>query len=110
MELEHRQKNGYLVLKLKGDFDLNDTEYFEKTVKELKGTSNKIIADLTDLEYMDSAGIGQLIQLQTDLANEPSGELYLTGINDFIYGVLDVANLISFFTMINEEQKQQLLS
>ncbi len=109
MEVSQEKQKDFVIIKLKGEFDLSELPVFEKEINKARQESNKIIVDFSQLEYIDSGGIGAFIQLQTDLGNEDGGELYLYNVNDFIYGVLDVANLLTFFTLLNHEQKNDLL-
>lgn len=110
MEITHDLQNSFLILKLKGEFDINEIPLFEDTIKQIKDKSNKIVFDLTRLEYIDSGGIGAFIQLQTDISKREGGELYLFGVNDFIYGVLEVANLLTYFSILEEKEINKLIS
>ena len=63
MQIKHRIYNSVLYLVLSGELDEN-TSHFAKTNMDnlLEQTNfNQVIIDLSELEFMDSTGVGVLI-------------------------------------------------
>ena len=63
MQIKHRIYNGVLYLVLVGELDEN-TSHFAKTNMDLlleQDGFNQVIIDLSELEFMDSTGVGVLI-------------------------------------------------
>lgn len=110
MDIKTEKINNYSVVKLLGEFDLNDADIFETEINKIFKERQKIILDFSELEYIDSSGIGQLIQLQRDFGNEANNELYLANINKFIFNVLEIANLTTFFNIISKSKMHKLLT
>lgn len=110
MQTEIAKKNDFIVISLEGEFDLNDTEHFDLVMSDALKQSKKIIINCTELEYIDSSGIGQIIHLQTILSAEDGGELYLYGLTEFIFRVLSIANLDTFFSIKTEKEIEEMLS
>lgn len=108
MEISLSEKNGYNILSLKGEFDMSDSSSFESIINNIKSKSKNIIIDCTDLEYLDSSAIGQLIQLQMDITNN-DGKLYIANLNEFILNIFEIADLNTFFTIITNEQMKTIV-
>ena len=52
-----RGPDGVAVLKVVGEIDMSNTEAFDTA---LDGTSGRLVVDLTECEYLDSAGLSVL--------------------------------------------------
>jgi len=108
MEMSVTEKNDFSIIKLKGEFDLHDVDDFEASLRELLKKFKKFVIDFSNLEYIDSSGIGQFIRLQTDLAND-DGVLYIFGLNDFISRIISMANLDTFFNIKSKAEIDDIL-
>ena len=63
MEIRHRLYNKILYVMLKGELDEHNSSYTKTTLEELfngRGFS-QVIVDLSELDFMDSTGVGVLI-------------------------------------------------
>jgi stage II sporulation protein AA (anti-sigma F factor antagonist) len=63
MEVKSRVYNNVLYVVLSGELDEHSSSYARTTLDELLARSNfnQVIIDLSELEFMDSTGIGVLI-------------------------------------------------
>ncbi len=63
MEIKHRTYNNVLYVMLSGELDENTAKFTSKRLDDLFLTTlcRQIIIDLSELEFMDSTGIGVLI-------------------------------------------------
>ncbi len=70
MKFDIKEANGTVEMYLQGRFSLQENEAFKEILDRIKSnTADRFILDLTDLEYMDSAGLGKLVLLR-DAAEE----------------------------------------
>ena len=103
--------NNYQIIKLKGEFDLNEVNYFEKNIEEiLKETVKYVILDVTDLEYLDSSGIGCIVRLYRDTEEKRSGKLIIYNPPSFIQELFQISNLHSFLSITSDEKELEQLS
>lgn len=63
MEVKHRYYENTLYLVLSGELDEHSATYVRETMDNLfdKFKSRQVIIDLSEMEFMDSTGIGMLI-------------------------------------------------
>ena len=63
MEIKHRTYNNVLYVMLSGELDENTAKFTSKRLDDLFLTTlcKQIIIDLSELEFMDSTGIGVLL-------------------------------------------------
>jgi anti-anti-sigma factor len=61
----------------------------------------RLLADLSEVPYLSSAGIRALLIVQKQLHGS-SGELILVGARDLVRNVLETAGLISLFTLVDD--------
>lgn len=63
MQIKHRIYNKILYLVLCGELDENNSHFAKSTLDELMEQSGfkEIVIDLSELEFMDSTGVGVLI-------------------------------------------------
>ncbi len=78
---------------------VNNTLY--RKVSELIPHSKRIVLDLTGLTFMDSTGLGTLVRLYV-AARSAGCNLELVNLGKRIRELLGVANLLSVFTIIGE--------
>lgn len=63
MKIEHYKKSDALYVKLCGELDEHHSAYVRTTIDELTDSSaiRKLYIDMSNLDFMDSTGIGVLI-------------------------------------------------
>lgn len=63
MEIKSKVKNGTLCILLNGELDEYSANYVRDSLDNLinKMSFNKLVIDMSELEFMDSTGIGVLI-------------------------------------------------
>ncbi len=67
-----------------------------------KGGRHKIVFDMSDVEYMSSAGMRVLLSTQKECKRLNRGEVVLAAVSDRIKEALDLAGFIPLFTMFDE--------
>ncbi len=88
-------KDGQRTLRLTGPITLSNLFEFQAKVRANKSTI--LILDLTNVPYMDSAGIGALVGAY--VTHQKDGrKLFLVGVSDRIHSALKVTHVEQFFS------------
>jgi anti-sigma B factor antagonist len=87
-------QNGSHVLRHSGPLVLSTLGEFQSRVRADR--SNNLILDLTDVPYVDSAGIGALVGTYVRHQRDENG-LSLVGVNDRVHAALKIAHIEQFF-------------
>ncbi|OHD71651.1 MAG: hypothetical protein A2W19_02315 [Spirochaetes bacterium RBG_16_49_21] len=77
-----------------------DLWIFLKTL--ISGGAQKIFVDMKNLGYIDSSGIGVLINA-AKLARKQKGDIILANVSDEVKGIFKVINLENFIKIYNSE-------
>jgi anti-sigma B factor antagonist len=93
-----------VVVELKGRITLGEaTGKVRDAIRDLvaKGTK-KFVLNLKGLEYMDSAGMGELIGVYTTVKNQ-GGDMKLVGATGRALNLLHVTRLTTLFELYDDE-------
>ena len=104
MQIDEFQKGSTLVFKLTGDLDSFSVAILKERMNRNFETGNySLVIDLSNVEFMDSAGLGQLVAgLKYCIHN--GGDLVLVGINDTIRELLRITKLDTVFKVYQSEE------
>ena len=93
VEFEHR--GDVCVLRLHGRFATGqDSAYLRTRTDEIKCSGfSKVLADFTEVSYIDSTGIGFLIGIYTSVLKNPNGRFVLANLNRRVREVLELTRL-----------------
>lgn len=105
MKIETRTIGDVTVLDCSGKITLGEgTMTVRNTVRDiLKGNGKKIILNLSDVNYIDSSGIGELVSTYTTVTNA-GGQLILLNLTKKIQELLAITKLLTVFQTFNSEQ------
>jgi anti-anti-sigma factor len=92
-----RQEDNTTTITVHGDFVFDVNREFRDAYQSSPAT-DRFVVDLKDTAYMDSAGLGMLIQLR-DYAGGQAASIRLVGLNDTLRTILNVANFGRLFSM-----------
>jgi anti-anti-sigma factor len=92
---------GEAVVRLSGRLVAGVTDVLYHEVKGLIPQTKRIVLDLTDLTHMDSMGLGTLVRIYVS-ARAAGCDLELVNLGKRIRQLLGMTNLMSFFTIIGE--------
>lgn len=100
LHIVEKDTNGVTVLSLSGRVTLGDESgQLRNTIKQLLAQGKKrLVLDLTDVSYVDSAGLGTLVAAYTSARNE-GGEVRLAGITKNFSELLNVTKLLTVFNV-----------
>jgi anti-anti-sigma factor len=116
VEFEHH--GDVCVLRLHGRFATGqDSTYLRTRADEVKCAGySKVLADFSQVSYIDSTGIGFLIGIYTSVLKNPNGRFVLANLNRRVREVLELtrlANVIpiypdveSAFEALREDEKR----
>src|SRR5512135_162037 len=105
MKIESRTVRDVHVLDCSGKITLGEgTMAIRNTVREvLKNGGKKIILNLSDVNYIDSSGIGELVSSFTTVTNQ-NGQLKLLNLTKKIHELLAITKLLTVFQTFDNEQ------
>ena len=96
------------ILHIYGKFTIEDVNFFkEKTSPLMKDPVKTILANFSELNYIDSSGIGALILLM-NTAKNLNVELVLYNIPKEIHNVFKIAYLDKFFHITTSLELKKL--
>ncbi len=105
MEIHTRTVGDVHVLDISGKIVLGDaTKTMRYTISDLLvNGGRKIVLNLTDVNYIDSSGIGELVRTFTTVTNEGK-ELKLLNLTKKVRELLVITKLLTVFQVYENEQ------
>ena len=105
MDTKIRHVEGVTILDVGGKITLGETSgALRKAVQDaLSAGSKKIVLNLADVSYIDSAGLGELVSAYTTVKNG-GGELKLLGLTKKVKDLLVITKLLTVFDVKDSEQ------
>jgi len=106
MKIETRTVGDIRILDCSGKITLGEgTMTVRNTVRDiLKNNGKKIILNLSDVNYIDSSGIGELVSTYTTVTNN-GGQLKLLNLTKKIQELLAITKLLTVFQVFNSESE-----
>jgi len=105
MKLDERESGDVTVLTITGEITLSaggDVQLKDKIQSLLQQGRRKILLDLGNVSYVDSAGLGQLVQA-TVTASKNGGKLKLLNLTKRLNDLLVVTKLSTVFEIVDKE-------
>ena len=96
LELKVYIQEGATVVQCSGRLTAGQTANLKEQVKDLMQHAKLIVLDLTDLQHIDSAGLGTLVALYVS-ARRANCDLRLINFNKRVRELLGMTNLLSVF-------------
>jgi anti-sigma B factor antagonist len=106
MQLEQRVEGDVMVVTVTGDITLNggDVQVKDKVQSLLQQDQRKIVLDLGGVAYVDSAGLGQLVQAYATVKNK-GGALKLANLGKKLRDLLVVTKLLTVFDCYDSDSE-----
>ena len=99
---------GTPIIHLRGEVDLHTCPELRATLQGLMDTGkNRMVLNLSEVPYLDSAALGVLVDTQRRL-KERSGELYLAQVTPFVLRAFEITRLIRIFTIFPSADEASL--
>ena len=105
MKLDERESGDVTVLTITGEITLSaggDVQLKDKIQSLLQQGRKKVLLDLGSVSYVDSAGLGQLVQA-TVTASKNGGKLKLLNLTKRLNDLLVVTKLSTVFDIVEKE-------
>ncbi|MGH9612708.1 MAG: STAS domain-containing protein [Bryobacteraceae bacterium] len=104
VKLTTRQVGDVTVIDATGRITLGEgASTFRDTIRDLAAQGNKkILLNLSEVSYIDSSGIGELVSGFTTVTNH-GGNLKLLGLNKRVKDLLQITKLYTVFEVFDEE-------
>jgi anti-sigma B factor antagonist len=106
MQIEERAVGDVVVLDLKGKITLGEgDELLKDKVNSLVNQGHKkIILNLADVPYIDSAGLGEVVRTYTTVSRQ-GGSLKLLNLTKRITDLLSITKLLTVFETFESESE-----
>jgi anti-sigma B factor antagonist len=92
------------VVEVSGDIDSKTAPEFERNAKLATEQSQKIAIDLTNVEFMSSAGLRVLLMVYRNIKGQ-NGKVVLVGVSEDIQDVMSTTGFINFFTIVEKQDE-----
>ena len=105
MQLEERMAGNVAIVKVTGDITLNkggDVQLKDKVNSLVQQGNKQILVDLGGVSYVDSAGLGELVQAFVTTKNR-GGSLKLVNVTKRLNDLLVVTRLVTVFETFDSE-------
>jgi anti-sigma B factor antagonist len=105
MQITERQVGDVTILDLKGKITLGEgDELLKDKVNSLVNQGRrKIVLNLADVPYLDSAGLGEVVRAYTTVSRQ-GGSLKLLSLTKRITDLLSITKLLTVFETFESEQ------
>ena len=106
MQIEQRAVGDVMVLDLKGKVTLGEgDELLKDKVNSLVNQGHRrIILNLADVPYIDSAGLGEIVRTYTTVSRQ-GGSLKLLNLTKRITDLLSITKLLTVFETFESENE-----
>ena len=104
MEIQERALENVVVLDLKGKLTIGEgDELLKETIQKLMEQGhNKLLLNLADVPYVDSAGLGEIVRTYTTVSRQ-GGSLKLVNLTKRITDLLAITKLLTVFDTFESE-------
>jgi anti-anti-sigma factor len=102
LSLTTRHIGDVLVIDLAGKVTLYDQSLHQFVRQSLSDGARRLVLNLRDVFYMDSAGLGQLVTMYTTVLSA-GGSLRLLAPSERVRHLLDLTKLDTIFTILETE-------
>ena len=106
MQIEERMVGDVMVLDVKGKVTLGEgDEMLKDKVNSLVSQGNKkIVLNLAEVPYIDSAGLGEIVRTYTTVSRQ-GGSLKLLNLTKRITDLLSITKLLTVFETYDSESE-----
>jgi anti-anti-sigma factor len=91
--VELEQRNGQLLLRLRGEVDLSNVDRLQQRIERAVEGAEQVVIDLTEVDYIDSQGLRLLKRVETKLAESGSALELVAPPTSVARSVLDLTGL-----------------
>jgi len=106
LKMQTREANGVVIINLSGQITLGDASAAlrEEIRDQLGHGYNKILLNLGEVTYIDSAGLGELTGSYMSVKNR-GGALKLLHLTKRVHDLMQITKLYTVFDVYDDEKK-----
>lgn len=106
MKIEERAVNGVTILDLHGKMLIGEGDELlrEKINGLVESGTKKIVLNLAEVPYVDSAGLGEIVRCYTTVSRK-DGKLKLLNLTKRIHDLLSITKLLTVFETFDTEDE-----
>ncbi len=106
MQIDERSAGEVIILDLKGKMTLGEGDEMlrNKVIALVAGGTKKILLNLGDVPYIDSAGLGEIVRTYTTVSRQ-GGSLKLLNLTKRIQDLLSITKLLTVFETFDSESE-----
>ncbi len=104
MKIEERAVDGVTILDLHGKMLIGEGDELlrEKINSLVENGTEKIVLNLAEVPYVDSAGLGEIVRCYTTVSRK-NGEFKLLNLTKRIHDLLSITKLLTVFDTYEDE-------
>ena len=105
MKIEERAVSGVTILDLQGKMLIGEGDELlrEKINQLVENGTGKIVLNLAEVPYVDSAGLGEIVRCYTTVSRK-NGKLKLLNLTKRIHDLLSITKLLTVFETYETEE------
>lgn len=106
MQVDEELVDGWLILRLSGELDLNTADVFRRRAEEAldRHRCERLILNLKRVSFLDSSGLGAILGRYRRLAQR-QGRMAIVAPAPHVQAVLDMAGIRKIIPVYPSEQK-----
>jgi anti-sigma B factor antagonist len=106
MKIEERAVGGVTILDLQGKMLIGEGDELlrEKINQLVENGTEKIVLNLAEVPYVDSAGLGEIVRCYTTVSRK-NGKLKLLNLTKRIHDLLSITKLLTVFETYDTEEE-----
>ena len=106
MKIDERAADGVTILDLHGKMLIGEGDELlrEKINQLVENGTERIVLNLADVPYVDSAGLGEIVRCYTTVSRK-NGKLKLLHLTKRIHDLLSITKLLTVFETYDTEEE-----
>jgi len=101
MEIHNRVENGILIIAIDGRLDAASAPVAEGEIsKALEGEQNRLLFDLSGLEYLSSGGLRVILGAAKEIKRR-DGKVALAALKQYVYEIFEVSGFTAMIPILN---------
>jgi anti-sigma B factor antagonist len=106
LKIHQREIDGVIILDLNGRITFGEASVATRDAvrKQISRGSKRILLNLAEITYIDSAGLGELTSAHTTVRNS-EGDLKLLNLTKRVHDLLQITKLCTVFDVYDDEIK-----
>jgi len=106
MKIDERAVDGVTILDLQGKMLIGEGDELlrEKINQLVENGTEKIVLNLAEVPYVDSAGLGEIVRCYTTVSRK-NGKLKLLHLTKRIHDLLSITKLLTVFETYDTEEE-----